>query len=83
MMSEDSLEQPSPLKVVDSYATGDTVENDVVTDIEKAAKDLFDNRLGWSDERPPCYAPRSFWAKLGVSLYGEDDPRVKELNDPP
>ncbi len=48
--------------------------------IEDVAKDLFDNRLGWSDGRQP-YAPRELWANLGSKLYGEDDPRVKELRD--
>ena len=45
----------------------------------KAAKYLFDNRLGWSDGRNP-YAPRKFWHKLGVALYGENDERVIELS---
>lgn len=47
--------------------------------VERAARDLFDNRLGWSDERNP-YAPRAFWHKLGVALYGENDERVVELS---
>ena len=48
--------------------------------IVKAAQDLFDNRLGLSDNRNP-YAPREIWAKLGVALYGKDDKRVKELQE--
>jgi hypothetical protein len=48
----------------------------------KAAQALFDNRLGWSDQRQP-YAPRELWAELGASLYGDDDPRVVELRDTP
>jgi len=48
------------------------------------AKDLFDNRLGWSDDlRRPPYAPRHFWANLGSALYGEDDKRVQELRPQP
>ncbi len=35
--------------------------------VEKAATDLFDNRLGWSDGRNP-YAPPSFWDKLEEAL---------------
>ncbi len=46
--------------------------------IEEAARNLFDNRLGWSDNRNP-YAPRELWHKLGVALYGENDDRVIEL----
>lgn len=46
--------------------------------VYKAAKDLFDNRLGWSNGRNP-YAPKEFWAKLGEALYGKEDSRVKEL----
>jgi len=54
-------------------------------DIEKvflAAKDLFDNRLGWSDNRNP-YGSRPLWANLGSTLYGEDDERVRELRPQP
>ncbi len=47
--------------------------------IEKAAKDLFDNRLGWSNGRNP-YAPREFFYKLGLALYGKNDDRVIELS---
>ena len=47
--------------------------------IEEAARNLFDNRLGWSDSRRP-YAPRECWYKLGVALYGENDGRVIELS---
>ena len=46
----------------------------------KAAQDLFDNRLGWSNNRQP-YAPRELWANLGEALYGKDDERVKELRN--
>jgi len=46
--------------------------------IYEAAKDLFDNRLGWSDKRNP-YAPRELWSKLAEALYGKDDERTKEL----
>ena len=49
-------------------------------EIVKAAQGLFDNRLGWSENRNP-YAPREIWAKLGVALYGKDDERVKELRE--
>lgn len=48
--------------------------------IAKAAQDLFDNRLGWSEGRNP-YAPRVLWAELGAALYGEEDPRVQELRE--
>lgn len=47
--------------------------------IEETARNLFDNRLGWSDGRNP-YAPIEFWHKLGVALYGENDERVIELS---
>ena len=56
------------------------VEGRVMDDIVKAAQSMFDNRLGWSEGRPP-YAPRDFWADLGAALYGEDDPRVQELRE--
>ena len=46
--------------------------------IVKSAQDLFDNRLGWSDNRNP-YAPREFWRNLSTALYGKDDPRTQEL----
>lgn len=46
--------------------------------IARDAKQLFDNRLGWSDGRNP-YAPRCFWYALGRSLYGKDSQQVKEL----
>jgi len=46
--------------------------------IYKATKNLFDNKLGWSEGRNP-YAPRELWVELGEALYGEDDERVKEL----
>ena len=46
--------------------------------MKREAKDLFDNRLGWSDRRNP-YAPREFWYRLGIALYGKDDPRVVDL----
>ena len=46
--------------------------------LEKAASDLFDNRLGWSCGRAP-YAPRVLWRRLGAVLYGTDDPRVVDL----
>jgi len=43
-----------------------------------AARNLFDNRLGFSEGRNPS-APRAMWAALGEVLYGADDERVKEL----
>ena len=46
--------------------------------IVKAAQDLFDNRLGWSDNRNP-YATRELWRNLSKALYGKDDPRTREL----
>lgn len=46
--------------------------------LEVAAKSLFDNRLGWSENRPP-YAPRHFWHQLAVALYGHADPRAADL----
>lgn len=46
--------------------------------LHQAAKYLFDNRLGHAEGHTP-YAPRKFWADLGAALYGEDDPRVKQL----
>jgi len=36
-------------------------------DIHKAAQNLYDNRLGWSDGRNP-YAPPEFWERLGDAL---------------
>ena len=48
--------------------------------IIKAAQGLFDNRMGWSENRNP-YATREVWAKLGEALYGKDDKRVKELRE--
>jgi len=42
-----------------------------------AAEELFMNRLGWATKTP--YASQHFWHKLGVALYGEDDPRVKDM----
>jgi len=65
-------------EVENGTETASPVECLVMTDIESAAKDLFDNRLGWSDGRQP-YAPVSFWRKLGISLYGEEDSRVNDL----
>lgn len=50
--------------------------------IISAAKDLFDNRLGYSDNRRP-YGSRQLWANLGSALYGEDDERVQELRPQP
>lgn len=46
-----------------------------------AATDLFHTRQGWADASKP-YAPRRFWANLGEALYGIDDSRVKELQEP-
>ena len=34
---------------------------------EKAARNLYDNRLGWSDGRNP-YAPPEFWNSLKQAL---------------
>jgi len=42
-----------------------------------AAEELFLNRLGWATDTP--YASKHFWHKLGVSLYGEDDSRVRAM----
>ena len=36
-------------------------------EIHKAAQDLYDNRLGWSDGRNP-YAHPDFWEKLRQAL---------------
>ncbi len=36
-------------------------------DVEEAARDLYDNRLGWSHGRNP-YAPPEFWEALRKSL---------------
>ena len=47
--------------------------------VKKAAQNLFDNRLGWSDGRSP-YAPKEFWYQLGVALYGKKDKRVQDLS---
>jgi len=38
-----------------------------LVEVYKAAKDLYDNRLGWSDGRNP-YAPKEFWARLAEAL---------------
>jgi len=35
------------------------------------------NRLGWATNNP--YADKLFWHKLGVALYGKDDPRVRAM----
>lgn len=40
-----------------------------LTVIEAAARNLFDNRLGWANGRPP-YAPAEIWNELAVALYG-------------
>lgn len=48
--------------------------------IERAARELFDNRIGWVKGNSP-HAPRAFWADLGAALYGDADPRVRELRD--
>ena len=48
--------------------------------VYKAAKQLFDNRLGWSAGRNP-YAPRYFWVNLAIALYGKNDKRVDELKN--
>lgn len=45
--------------------------------IVKAAIDLYDNRLGWSNGRNP-YAPPEFWERLGVALGRIDHPEEKE-----
>jgi hypothetical protein len=42
-----------------------------------AAEELFKNRLGGATKTP--YASKHFWYKLGVALYGEDDPRVRDM----
>ncbi len=42
-----------------------------------AAEELFKNRLGWATKTP--YASQHFWYKLGVALYGKDDPRVRAM----
>lgn len=46
--------------------------------VYRAAQDLFDNRLGWDDNRNP-YAPRKFWGDLSEALYGENDSRTIQL----
>lgn len=52
------------------------------SELEEAARDLFDNRLGWDMGRQP-YAPRAFWARLGAAIYGSEDKRVAELRADP
>ena len=42
-------------------------ENKQLHNIVDAARDLYDNRLGWSDGRNP-YAPPEFWDRLEKSL---------------
>jgi len=42
-----------------------------------AAEEMFMNRLGWATKTP--YASQHFWHKLGVALYGKDDPRVRAM----
>jgi len=42
-----------------------------------AAKGLFKNKLGGTTNTP--YASQHFWYKLGVALYGKDDPRVRAM----
>jgi len=42
-----------------------------------AAEELFMNKLGGATKTP--YADKHFWYKLGVALYGEDDPRVRAM----
>ncbi len=42
-----------------------------------AAEELFMNGLGSATNTP--YASKHFWHKLGVALYGEDDPRVRAM----
>ncbi len=63
--SMNKIEDIEPQEVIDSR-------------IAEAAKYLFDNRLGWSENRNP-YAPRKFWADLSAALYGEHDLKTKEL----
>lgn len=53
-------------------------ETNLRREITVTAKDLFDNRLGWSEGRNP-YAPRKFWIELGIALYGENSLQVKDL----
>lgn len=48
--------------------------------IIKAAKDLFNNRLGWGSGGN-LYAPRVLWAKLGEAIYGKGHPSVLELRE--
>ena len=67
-----------PLKGKTEPVAEVTLDCRVMDDLGKAAQSLFDNRLGWSAKANP-FAPREFWADLGAALYGEDDPRVKEL----
>jgi hypothetical protein len=42
-------------------------------EVTKAAADLYDNRLGWSDGRNP-YAPPEFWSRLGRALGRPETP---------
>lgn len=35
--------------------------------VTACAESLYDNRLGWSDNRSP-HAPRAFWGALGLAL---------------
>ncbi len=42
-------------------------ENEKLKEIEKQAKNLFDNRLGWSNNRNPD-APPEFWDRLAQAL---------------
>ena len=42
-------------------------ERKALREIQAAAIDLYDNRLGWSDGRNP-YAPPEFWERLSDAL---------------
>lgn len=55
-------------------------ETNLRSEITEKAKQLFDNRLGWSEGRHP-FAPKEFWIKLGIALYGENSYQVRELKD--
>lgn len=46
-------------------------------ELMRAAIELWDNRVGWGDGRPP-FASREFWGRLGAALGHEDDELVQE-----
>lgn len=46
-----------------------------------AAKNLFDNHLGGSDNSPNLYTGRYIWANLGEKIYGSDAPIVRWMRE--